>query len=180
MRSRVGRLVIALGCLCGWSAAGGAERSQSATLARTFTDLMAARHLEAIAVQDRSDASRFIAALFFPGSQLLVIAQRYPVPAHLQALVQREDYRQVYLDLQATPDPASQVFFHDLQADGLILDGGDVFYEEITRQTVFGGSWRKDHEIGERDYLETYRRADGAYAMLLRQLIEALEPVAAQ
>lgn len=180
MQTKRRRAMMALGLVLGLSQVVSAARSHSAPLARSLSGLMAARHLDAVAVQDPSDGNRFIAALFYPGSELLVIAERYPAPAHLQELLQRKDYRQTYVELQGTPDPESQVFFQDLEADGLSADGGDVFYERVNQQTIFGDTWRRAHNLAERDYLDTYQRADALYASLLRLLIDALGPVAAQ
>jgi hypothetical protein len=175
-------VVVGLVVLC-MGGVDAAAPSESAAPAHALSLLMTRQHLDAIGARDPSAPDRFVAALYFAGSQLLVVAERYPAPAHLQELLEQRDYRQMYVDLQGSPDASDQVFFQDLQADGLSPDSresADILYEHSTDQTIFDDGWRKQRNLGERDYLEKFRRADALYASLLKQLIAAVESSATQ
>ncbi len=62
---------------CSWRAVAAAD-SASAPLAAQLTAAMTSHKLDAIAARDPQAPDRYIAALVFPGSQLLVVAAPYP------------------------------------------------------------------------------------------------------
>ncbi len=154
----------------------GAEPSRSAAAAMALAKRLSARHIEAIAVRDGQDRERFVAALYFPGSQLLVVADRFSQPQYLEDLLARKEYRQIYIDLQGAPDNSRRMFVHDFKADGLVRDESDQvdMFSEADRQIVFTNAWRKQQRLSDRDYLEAFRRADGIYTALLTQLLDAV------
>jgi hypothetical protein len=142
-----------------------------------LTELLTARHLDAVAAKDHVEAGRFVAALFFPGSQLLVISARCASPARLESLLDRREFRDVYLELGTASIPDSKVFFQDGKADGLrpvLNDGVDVVYERDTIQTILDGDWKK-HNLSEAVYKERFAAADAQYAKLLATLVDALK-----
>lgn len=160
----------------------GAEQSQSASQAKKLCELMTAAHLDAIAAQDPDNPSQFVAAMVYP-TQLLVISARYEHPEALQPLLEAKKYREIYSDLQSAAGFSNQVFFIDMQADGLSDGRGgsvDVMYEGGSKQTVFDDDWRKQHGIGEREFLDKYRAADTLYESLLKTLTGAASPMATQ
>jgi hypothetical protein len=55
--------------------------SQSATIATELAKALSEQRLDAIAAQDPDEPDRFIAALFFADSQLLVVSARYASPS---------------------------------------------------------------------------------------------------
>src|SRR5687767_5589915 len=87
----------------GVAAAPPGPASRSAPLAKQLTAALAEQRLDAIAAQHPDEPDRFVAALFFPNAQLLVISARHASPALLQARLTHKQYRDVYLDLQAAP-----------------------------------------------------------------------------
>src|SRR4051794_34594044 len=116
--------------------------SHSAPLARQLAQILASRHLEAIAAADPTAPDRFVGALLFPDVQLLVVAGRLAPPDAARAQLAARQYKDVYLALTASSAPDSRVFFQDLKADGLHADAGegvDVMYEHVTKQTIFDG-----------------------------------------
>lgn len=155
----------------------GAESSASEGDAKRLCGLMTAGHLDAIAAQDTNRSDHFVAALFYPNAELLVISARYAAPQALQQLLDHKKYSDVYAILQTSPDASDQVFFVDMMGDGLIAEpreGADVMYEPDNKKTVFDDSWRKQHGLGEREYRQKFETADTTYDALLKTLAGAL------
>jgi hypothetical protein len=147
--------------------------SRSATLAKQLTAALTEQRLEAIAAQHPDEPDRFVAALFFPNTQLLVVSARYASPALLQTRLTHKQYRDVYLDLQAAPVPNSSVFFQDMKADGLCSSRDqtpDFLYNGSAVPTIFDGDWGK-HKISEKDYEQQLTAADERYSRLLEILL---------
>jgi hypothetical protein len=170
LRLSIVTLLIVVGVL---SAAAADLPSKSAPLAKELSAAMTAQHLEAIAAKDPEEPDRFIAALFVPGGELLVVSARYQVPTLLDAKLASKDYRGVYADLQSSAVPKSSVFFEDLNADGLCAgrdQAADLLYDASPAPTIFDGNWDK-HKISEKTYAQLYSEADHKYATLLARLL---------
>jgi len=141
------------------------SESQSAALARRLATALHDQQLEAIAAADPKAADRFIAALIFPGVQLLVVAGQYAAPDSLRNQIAAHQYKDVYLALTGGSAPESRVFFQDLKADGLHAsadDGVDVMYEHVDKQTVFDGKPDRAR----------FAAADAEYSRLLSLLLQ--------
>jgi hypothetical protein len=132
-----------------------AQESESAPLAIELAELLTAAQLGAIAAQDTEGDDRFVAALSFPGS-LLVVSARYEVPLYVERKIANRDYREVYIDLNAASIPQTKVLVTDTGADG--LSGGDDSNDMVDTGS---GPARFD---GDPD-------ADAQYARMLRALI---------
>jgi|SRR5687767_555462 len=133
--------------------------------------------LESIASIDPTEPGAFVAALHIKGGQLLVVRARHPSVDALSARLAARQFRDVYLDLQATPTPQGKVFVMDSGADGLPRDVEspshvDVVYEDGTRQIMFNGA-RAQKRSGD-DYRQQLQDADTKYTRLLTLLIAAL------
>ena len=153
---------------------------RSATLAADLTATLTKQKLEAIAAEDPDDPGRFIAALLAPG-QLLIISARQAAPDAIKARLLHRQYRDVYLDLQASPVVDSKWFLQDMQADGLCAgrnQAADLLYEANTAATVFDGDW-KSHGWSEKEYQERLGVVDRRYSRLLEVLLRTLSPVSA-
>jgi hypothetical protein len=151
--------------------------SSSSAQAKQLCQLMTAGHLDAIAAQDPGNANHFVAALFYPDAELLVVSAQFNVPQVLQALIASKSYRDVYADLTGAQGASNQVLFIDMKADGLSdgrAGGIDVMYEPGNKQTIFDEDWRKQHGLDEREYQEKYRAAEQMYESLLQTLTGAL------
>src|SRR5882672_521208 len=101
------------------AAAASAQDSKSAPLAKELAAALDAGKLDSIAAKDPSAPDIFVAALYFPGVQLLVVSAKYSVPQLLTERLVKKEYRDTYLDLHGAAVPASKVVFEDPGADGL-------------------------------------------------------------
>ena len=70
-------LFIGLLMLVVMSTAAAAQEAKSAALAKELTALLDAAKLTAIAAKDSSDPEAFVAAMYFSGSQLLIVSAKY-------------------------------------------------------------------------------------------------------
>jgi hypothetical protein len=165
------KLTIAL-ALCAMAASASAADLQSRTIARELVTVMGERHLDAIAAKDPADEGRFVAALYYPNSQLLVVSAKYPSPALIQASLDAKAYRDVYTALQQAGVPESKLFVQDLGADGLHAAASqpvDVVYEKVVNQTIFD----KDEGKPDSPYTKKLSAADQKYAHVLQLLLDA-------
>jgi len=145
---------------------------QSGRLARELTGILTERHLDAIAAKDPDGDGRFVAATFFPGSQLLVVTAKYASPLLLDQSLQAKAYRDVYSALQQSAEADSRFFVQDIGADGLRQDDKqavDIVYDKIVNQTIFDGD--PNHKV--RDYQKKLSDADARYSRLLQILLSA-------
>ena len=153
-----------------------AAAAQSTPVVKQLTTLMGERQLEALAARDPQQPDRYVAALLFPGVQLLLVSAQYPAPAELDAQLSQRNFRDVYSALQQPATAASRVFFLDLGCDGLKSGGDnvDVMYERGTTQILFDGNWKKQG-LSETAYQEKLRTSDQNYTQLLTVLVNALK-----
>jgi hypothetical protein len=155
-----------------------AESAQSAEAAAALTKLLEERKLEAVAVRDPNDPTRFISALYMPGSQLLVVGARYPAPALLEQRIAEGQFRDAYVDIQSAGSRDGRFFVMDLQADGLRRDPDrnqpfDIIYKDGVNQVTYDGDW-KTQELTEAAYAERFAADDREYARMLAALGEGL------
>ena len=164
--------LVALICLC--PAVASAQDSKSAPLAKQLAAALEEGKLDSIAAKDPSAPDAFVAALYFPGLQLLVISGKYSVPQLLTERVGRKEYRDVYLDLNGASIADTKVFIEDPGADGLRAKREDnqAFdqCEMAGKRTMFNGDW-KMQKMSEQDYMKTYSAADDRYSQILTALL---------
>src|SRR5262249_6542056 len=96
-----------------------AQEGKSAALAKQLAAALDAAKLDSIAAKDPSAPDMFVAALYFPNAQLLVVAAKYTAPQLLDARLSKKEYRDTYIDLNSASVPESKVFVQDAGADGL-------------------------------------------------------------
>lgn len=159
-------------------AAAGAQDLKSGELARQLTQLLDSKKLDTVASADTQNPGTFIAALYFPGTQLLVVSARYAVPALLTELLARKDFRGVYVELSSASVQSSKLFVMDAYANGLLpKPSGAQPSDSIERagtQSTFDGGWKKA-KISEADYMKSFGEADAAYTQVLQLLINHLK-----
>jgi hypothetical protein len=169
--------VVAAAVLC-LPAAGRAEELKTADLAKQLAQLLDAKKLDSIAAADTQNPETFMAALYFPGTQLLVVSAKYSVPSLLTELLARKDYRGVYVELTSASVAGSKLFVMDAYANGLAVKpvGGQPpdSVENGATQTTFDGAWKKA-KITEADYMKAFTAAEAAYAHVLQVLISQLK-----
>jgi hypothetical protein len=177
-RDRFIARVLIPGVAAGVVAAAGAraEGATSAALARELAALLAERQLDAYAVQDPETPNRFLATLFIPGAQMLVVSAEYPNPAELQAHLAQKNYRDVYTALHQPAAESTRFFLIDAGCNGVSAggDGVDVLYEKGKSQTVFDGDWKKQG-VSEATYRERFENAEKQYARVLNLFMQTLK-----
>src|SRR5262245_48190920 len=72
---------------------------KSAALAAELARLMDQAKVDSIAAKHPTVADGYIGALYFAGSQLLVVSAKYSVPQLLNQKLESKEYRDVYIDL---------------------------------------------------------------------------------
>jgi hypothetical protein len=167
-------IVVVLGAAL--SLAGTFDRPlKSPPLTHELTMLMKQQNLDAFATTDPAAPDRFVAALFFQGAQLLLVAGRYPTPASIQQEIDRKQYGDVYRDLSVSSVADGKLFIHDVGADGLHAGAGslDIMYEHAVDETIFDGNWSQ-HKMSEKEYSDRLVRGDAEYSRLLTLLIDGL------
>lgn len=147
--------------------------SGSAALTKELVTLMGTRQLDAIATADPAAPGRFVAAMVYPGVQLLVVRAQPPSAADTATRINYRMYRDAYSDVQQPLKPEGKLFIQDMGADGLSPIGStsvDIMYEDGTRQTIFDGNWKK-LGMSQAEYQKKYAAADAEYTRLLALLV---------
>jgi hypothetical protein len=118
-----------------------------------------------------------VGALYFAGSQLLVVKARYLVPERMDAQLAQKNYRDVYIDLNAASIAASKVLVSDLGANGLYarrrenqFDTADV----LGKSYAFDGDWGKA-KLSEQEYTTIFQTSDAEYVRMLEALVAQLK-----
>ena len=155
-----------------------AQESKSAPLAKQLAAALDAGKLDCIAAKDPSAPDVFVAALYFPGIQLLVVSGKYTVPQLLVERINKKEFRDTYLDLNGAAVPASKVFIEDPGADGIKArrEENQAFdsFEAEGKRTLFNSDW-KGQKLSEQDYLKTFSVADDRYSQILTALLAQLK-----
>jgi hypothetical protein len=151
----------------------------SADAARGLVQVLDRIGATAAACEDPTEPGTFVAALYVPGSQLLVVSARHPSVDGLNRRLEAGQFLDVYLDLQGSPTPMGKFFVQDAGADGILSaqrGSGevDVVYEDGARQTLFNGDARAQH-LSEHEYDAKLVAADARYARLLTLLADAIQ-----
>lgn len=151
----------------------GEQDSKSAAAAKELSQLLDAAKLDAIAAPDPAVPGSFVAAMYIPGAQLLVVSAKYIAPTLIADKLAKKEYRDVYMDLQAASIAGSRTFVQDMMADGLVAkpDGaGDVFEEGQQKTITFDGEWKKA-KMSEDEYMKHFADSDDKYTKMLQLLV---------
>ena len=168
---------IALSALVSLPAASGGQ-SEGATqqLAKELTGLLETKKLDIVAA--RVDGDTFVAAMFIPGSELLVVSARYSAPALINEKILNRKYRDAYMDLSTASIAESKLLVEDLKADGLRASKQNDGFDIVTRGTGqpmhFNGDWKKQN-ISQDTYMKAFQDAETAYQAMLRALVAELK-----
>jgi hypothetical protein len=153
-----------------------AQESRSSTLAGELVKLLDARKLDAVAA--KIDGDQYVGALYFPGSQLLVVKARYIVPERMDAQLAGKNYRDVYIDLNSASIKDSKVLIADLGANGLqSTRRNNMPYDTVDtggKSYAFDGDWGKA-KISEQEYTKVFQASDADYARMLEVLVAELK-----
>ena len=155
-----------------------AQESKSEPLAKQLAQAMEKAQLTTFAARDEDGDGQYVAAMYFPGSQLLVVEARYSVPILVEQKLADKKYMDVYIDLNSASVPDSKVFVSDLLADGLHANPqeGQPFdtFEKAKEQWTFNRDWNA-RGITEDAYRKEFRQADDEYAHMLQVLLAAMK-----
>ncbi|MBA3639403.1 MAG: hypothetical protein H0W53_08975 [Acidobacteria bacterium] len=164
------------------AAAPAAERAnvRSPDLVKQLTEVMAERRLSAIAARDPEAPDRYVAAMLFPGVQLLLISARSDAPAYIDAEMSAQKYGNVYAALhQGVTD--SKLFVQDMGGDGLhgTADRNpDIVYERGVQRHLLDGD-HKAVKMSSDAYTKHVEALDRRYARLLTLVLTAARSAAA-
>ena len=151
-----------------------AQDSKSVAVAGQLTQLLDQMKLDAVAAKQGTD--QYVAALYFQGSQLLVVAAKYSTPDRLNYLIGQKQYKDVYSDLSSASEQATKVFVMDLGANGLKFKRENN--EPFDTVDSSGGSVAFNGERGklsEDDYKKVFATSDEQYTSMLQALVAALK-----
>ena len=170
------RVLICFILLAAMPAVDAAERGSPA-LVRQLVSAMGARNLDAIAVADRTEPGRYLAALVFPDVQMLVVSSRHESTAQINALIAAGKYRDVYIMLQGGV-PEGRLFFHDMGCDGVQEEptDSDIYYEGASGRTILDGNWAAQ-SITAAEYTKKIEEADERYTRALAVLLDAVRRI---
>jgi hypothetical protein len=177
MRTRVVRmlsLLVVFGLVAVLPSVALAQESKSTPLVKELTQLLDEHKLDSIATKDPSAPDLFVAALYFPGSQLLVVSARYAVPPIMVEKLTKKEYREVYTDLNSACIEGSKQLVMDMGADGLKPKREESRYDSFdigAKSMQFDGDWKKQKLNSEDEYLKAFTDADEKYAKILTALI---------
>jgi hypothetical protein len=146
--------------------------SRSEGIAKELAQALDAAKLDSIAAADPSTPGSFVAAIYIPGIQLLVVSAKYTAPALLVDKIKSGNYRDVYMDLHAAGAPGSRIFVQDVGPDGLGSKSGDNAdsWEAVGQTLSFDGDWKKA-KMTSADYNKACTDADDRYAKMLSLLL---------
>jgi hypothetical protein len=170
--------VCALGFALAPSAPATAQQppSTSAALAAELSKLLDERKLDAAA--GRLGPDEFVGAMYFPGSQLVVLSAKSSVPDRMTYHLLQKSYKDLYVELNGTIDRQSRMFVTDLGANGLKFRNGrgeaPDSVEVGSRTTTLDGEWRKA-KLSEADYTKSFQAHDERYRRMLEALLSALK-----
>jgi hypothetical protein len=150
-------------------------KAGSAVTTKELVTSMTTQQLTAFAVQDPAAPTRFVAALLFPETQLLIVAAVSTSPDYIKAQITQKQYAEVYSALNASAAPETKLFFQDMGCDGLSRDGEqvDVMYDETGRQVLFDGQG-KISGLSKNEYAAKFGTAETQYTAIVTVLLNGL------
>lgn len=153
-----------------------AQDSKSAASVSELVKLLDSMKLDSFAVKGAAP-NEYVGALYFPGSQLLVVSAKFDTPWRADSLLDQKNYRDIYIELNSASVPQSKMFISDLGANGLRFkkDGNVYDTVDVDGKTYnFDGDWKKA-KITEDDYSKAYSSSDEHYAQVIQQLLAGLK-----
>jgi hypothetical protein len=153
------------------------QERKTESLAQEVTSLLTAQNRDYIAA--RLEGDEFVAALFQPGTELLVVRAKYAAPALLFEKIVSKNYKEAYLDLYTASMPDSRIMIEDMKSDGLQSESNkneaaDMVTNGTQPAVHFDGEFRK-RKMSEEEYLKAFSEAEAAYARMLTALVAELK-----
>jgi hypothetical protein len=153
-----------------------AQDSKSSGSVTEFVKMLDTMKLDSFGVKGATP-NEYIGALYFPGSQLLVVRAKFETPWRADSLLEMKNYKDLYIELNSASQPVTKLFVSDLAANGLRFKKDGNLYDtaDIAGKTFnFDGDWKKA-KIAETDYQKTYSDTDQQYADMIQALLAGLK-----
>jgi len=157
-------------------AAAFAQESKSAASVSELVKALDAMKLDAYAVKG-SAPNEYVGALYFPGTQLLVVSAKFDTPDRANSLLTMKNYRDLYIELNSASVPNSKIFIADLGTNGLKPKKDGTLYDTADvggKSYNFDGDWKKA-KISEDDYVKAYSTTDEQYLHMIQALLAGLK-----
>lgn len=167
---------IALAAILLLASASFAQDSRSATSVTELVKMFDTMKLDSFAVKGAAP-NEYVGALYFPGTQLLVVSAKFDTPWRADSLLGMKDYRDLYIELNSASQPNTKVFVSDLSANGLRpkKDGNLYDTADVLGKTYnFDGDWKKA-KITEDDYSKAFSTTDEQYMQMIQALLAGLK-----
>lgn len=161
--------------LAGSAALASAQETKSGTLTGELVKLLEARQLDSIAAKIGND--QYVGALYFAGTQLLVVKARYAAPERMDAQLKGKNYRDVYIDLNSASVAGSKLLVADLGANGLFARRRENQFDTAdvgNRSYSFDGDWGRA-KLSEDEYMKVFQTAEAEYLGMLEALVAELK-----
>jgi hypothetical protein len=156
--------------------AASAQDSKSATSVVELVKMLDAMKLDSFAVKGTTP-NEYVGALYFPGTQLLVVSAKFDTPYRADSLITMKNYRDLYIELNSASVPNTKMFVSDLSANGLRFKKDGNLYDtaDVGGKTYnFDGDWKKA-KITEDDYSKAYSSTDEQYTQMIQALLTGLK-----
>ena len=101
---------IALAAILLLAPAASAQDSKSATSVTELVKMLDSMKLDSFAVKGASP-NEYVGALYFPGSQLLVVSAKFDTPWRADSLLEMKNYRDLYIELNSASMCSSRFWF---------------------------------------------------------------------
>jgi hypothetical protein len=153
-----------------------AQDSRSATSVTELVKMLDSMKLDSFAVKGTSP-NEYVGALYFPGTQLLVVSAKFDTPWRADSLLGMKDYRDLYIELNSASQPNTKVFVSDLSANGLHPKKDGNLYDTVDvggKTYNFDGDWKKA-KITEDDYTKAFSTTDEQYSQMIQALLAGLK-----
>jgi hypothetical protein len=157
-------------------AAASAQDSRSATSVTELVKMLDTMKIDSFAVKGTAP-NEYVGALYFPGTQLLVVSAKFDTPYRADSLLEMKNYKDLYIELNSASMPNTKVFVADLSANGLrpkkdgsLFDTADIGGKSYN----FDGDWKKA-KITEGDYTKAFSTTDEQYMQMIQALLTGLK-----
>lgn len=153
-----------------------AQDSKSAASVIELVKALDSMKLDAYAVKGATP-NEYVGALYFPGTQLLVVSAKFDTPWRADSLLEMKNYKDLYIELNSASQPQSKVFVSDLSANGLRAKKEGTLYDSVDvggKTYSFDGDWKKA-KITEDDYVKAYSTTDAQYSQMIQALLNGLK-----
>ena len=167
--------IITCACLAAPAVRAEGQDPKSAQLVKELVDAMTQRQLTAIATRHPKESDRYVAAMLFPGVQLLLVSARSSSPAYIESQLSTSGGdAAVYAALhQGATD--GKIFIQDMGCDGLRGGVGglaDVVYTDGVNERILNGD-HKAARLSREAYARVAQQTEAEYSALLGSLLEA-------